>query len=616
MLHIFPLTHKGKSLIGITFTYDEKITAALKNLSALQYSKTNCCYYIPYEKAQYKALQSLGIPITIYTSSQDIGQPQIIAGNTPVKISEQNIEGYQTSNNYQKVQTRQIDQSGTALSPSDSDIAGIDARRELTSQAVHPSHGDSKGTDIHLIKGGRSILYNNGNFIITIHYNEDEIRFLKALRGYWQNKIRKWIVKATIENLEQLQKKYEFWNETGFTKIEEIILNVECPYLVTLYRTAEDLSSVIVQITGHKSNTNIIKQTSERQYQKDAKRWIIPNDQVIIDGLIADYTRDGAQIVNRLPQDGFDYHKKDMSYGQYKTRYLAKTTEELKPIVERYIDTLIAFKRSQKTMTTYLGPFINFVQHIGIGHIDTITSKDIDKYMAMIGGNKVSDGYLHNAFNAIMFYYRDVLRKNERIVNEAKRPKKADTLPTILSTGEVDRILRALENLKHTTILYAFYSSGIRLGEILHLRVEDIWWERDQIMVKGGKGRKDRVVPLAQVLKQLLKLYFDTYKPIYWLFEGQDRKLPYTEKSTQNVFKKAVRLAKINKKATPHTMRHCFATHLMDGGTDVRYIQELLGHSDIKTTLIYTHVTNHSLTKIQSPLDKLMMNRNENDKNE
>ena len=88
MLHIFPLTHKGKSLIGITFTYDEKITAALKNLSALQYSKTNCCYYIPYEKAQYKALQSLGIPITIYTSSQDIGQPQIIAGNTPVKISE------------------------------------------------------------------------------------------------------------------------------------------------------------------------------------------------------------------------------------------------------------------------------------------------------------------------------------------------------------------------------------------------------------------------------------------------------------------------------------------------------------------------------------------------
>jgi integrase/recombinase XerD len=283
--------------------------------------------------------------------------------------------------------------------------------------------------------------------------------------------------------------------------------------------------------------------------------------------------------------------------------------------VESYLDTLIAFKRSKKTMTTYLGPFIKFVKYAGLDRLENLPGKDIDKYMSMISVQKVSDGFLHNAFNAIMFYFREVMRKNETVLKEAKRPKKDDRLPVILSLGEVDRILRAPENLKHTTILYTFYSSGMRLSEILNLRVEDMWWERSQIFIKNGKGRKDRVVPFSGVLKELLKLYFEKYKPVYWLFEGQDRKLPYTERSIQKVVKNAVKKAYINKKVTPHTMRHCFATHLLDGGTDVRYIQELLGHADIKTTLIYTHVTTDKLSMIESPLDVLMRSRNKNDKN-
>lgn len=607
MLHLFPLSHKGNTLIGIIFAYDAKITAALKSHPSVLYSKTNSCYYIPYNKAQYSALQSLDIPITSHTSRPDIYKLPIKDGNTSVKTSGNSIAGNKTTNTDQTVQTHQIDQSGTAKSLIESDIASIATHPVVPS--VHPSNGDSKGTDIHQSKGGRSIQLSGLNFYISIYYNDEDIRFLKSLHGFWQTKLRKWIVKATSENVESLQEKYAFWEHQSYDKIKELILNAECPYLVTLYRTPELTDVVIVSITGYKAKTSIIKSTTNRSYQKDEKRWTIPNEQVIIDRLIADYTRDGATVVNRLPQNDFDYHKKDESYGQYKTRYLLKTEADLKPLVERYIDTLIAFKRSKKTITTYLGPFIKFVIQIGIDNIEGVSSKDIDKYMAMIASQKVSDGYLHNAFNAILFYYRDVLRKNEKVVNEAKRPKKDDRLPTILSLGEIDRILRALDNLKHTTILYTFYSSGIRLGEILNLRVEDMWWERNQIFVNRGKGKKDRVVPFSGILKELLKYYFDEFKPIYWLFEGQDKQLPYSERSVQQVVKKAVKKAGINKKVTPHTMRHCFATHLLDGGTDVRYIQELLGHSDIKTTLIYTHVTNHSLSKIQSPLDKLMSNR-------
>jgi site-specific recombinase XerD len=571
----------------LKFKFNNEIVANLKHNCQARYSNTYKGWCIEYSKESWVNFLSQGFQYKI----EDNGKQSSVQEH-----EELNRKNY-------------IDQSGTATSPTNSDIAGIAHSVIHEASSIHPSNGDSKGIDIHQIKGGRSITFNNCKFFISIHYNEDDIKFLKSLKGYWQSQIKKWIVNATSENLLLLQKKYSLWNEGQYKHISELILNVECPYMVTLYRSPEYTDKVMVQITGYKANVNIIKKTVDRCYQKDDKRWTIPNDKIIIQGLKDDFIRDGATVIDRLPQDDYDYHKKKESYGQYKARYLAKTEQELRSIVERYIDTLIAFKRSQRTMTTYLGPFIKFVKYIDVTRIDEISSRDIDKYMALISSNKVSDGYLHNAFNAIMFYYRDVLRNNDRIVNEARRPKKDSSLPNILSLDEVDRILRAMDNVKHTTILYTFYSSGIRLAEILNLRVEDMWWERDQIFVNKGKGRKDRVVPFSGILKELLKKYFDEYKPIYWLFEGQDRKLPYSERSVQKVVKNAVKKAAVNKKVTPHSFRHSYATHLMDGGTDVRYIQELLGHTDIKTTLIYTHVTNHSISKIQSPLDKLMQNK-------
>ncbi len=522
-IHISKGVHHGQTVILCSFDRDYALLRSLKTIPTLRYSKTLGSWYIPYNKEAWAEFIALDLNYTLNDSN-------IINESSGQKSHhlKSKLDSYEIT---QKIQSNQTDQPGTASSPIESDIASITTNH--VAHSVHPTHGDSKGTDIHSAKGGRSIQYSGGNFYITIYYNDDDIRYLKGLKGYWQSKIKKWIVKATSDNVSALQNKYEFWDHHTYDKINTLILNVECPYWVTLYRTPEMTEIVIVEIAGHKANTNIIKRTTDRCYQKDEKRWTIPNDQVIIDLLIADYTKDGATVINRLPQEGFDYHKKEESYGQFKSRYLLKTETELKPIVGRYLDTLIAFKRSKKTMTTYLGPFIKFVKHVGIDAIEDLTSKDIDKYMSMISSQKVSDGFLHNAYNAIIFYYRDVLRKNEKVVKEAKRPKKDDSLPTILSLGEVDRILRALDNLKHTTILYTFYSSGIRLGEILNLRVEDMWWERNQIFIKNGKGSKDRVVPFSGILKELLKLYFDTYKPIYWLFEGQDKKLPYSDRSIQ-----------------------------------------------------------------------------------
>jgi hypothetical protein len=183
MYHIFPFTHKGNKQIGIIFAYDAKIKSAMKSHPFVQYSKTHSCYYIPYDKVQYSALQSLGIPIKSYSSRPDISQLLLHDGNTSDQSTEHYMAGYKTTHTDDKVHTHQIDQPGTASSPIESDIASIATHPVVPS--VYPSHGDSKGIDIHQSKGGRSIQLSGTNFYISIYYNDEDIRFLKSLKGYW-----------------------------------------------------------------------------------------------------------------------------------------------------------------------------------------------------------------------------------------------------------------------------------------------------------------------------------------------------------------------------------------------------------------------------------------------
>ena len=266
---------------------------------------------------------------------------------------------------------------------------------------------------------------------------------------------------------------------------------------------------------------------------------------------------------------------------------------------------LIAQRYSWKTIISYANAFVAYSKWIGLESVPIADERSVQQYIASIASKKVSDSMVNRAFSAIKLYYQKVIFRPDFVIEKLKRPRKGRYLPTILSVAEVGRILKALSNLKHTTLLYTLYSSGMRLGEVLSVRVNDIHWDRNQILIKGGKGKKDRMVMLSQTLKEILKMYVDQYQPEYWLFEGQDGVHQYSSSSVQRVVKNAAGLAGINKRVTPHTLRHCFATHLMDNNTGVRYIQELLGHKDIKTTLIYTHVTTASTTSIRSPLDYL-----------
>ncbi len=190
-------------------------------------------------------------------------------------------------------------------------------------------------------------------------------------------------------------------------------------------------------------------------------------------------------------------------------------------------------------------------------------------------------------------------------IESIQRPFRERKLPNVLSKEEVKHILSSLRNQKHRMMLVTIYACGLRCGELLNLRLRDVDSKRNFLIIRQAKGKKDRYVPITVKLIEELREYFKMYKPKTWLFEGQRIGEPYSARSLQLVLKEALIQARIKKPVTLHWLRHSFATHLLESGTDIRYIQSLLGHNSPKTTMIYTHVSEQSLSKIKMPYDDL-----------
>ncbi|HMQ75718.1 MAG TPA: tyrosine-type recombinase/integrase [Flavobacteriales bacterium] len=259
---------------------------------------------------------------------------------------------------------------------------------------------------------------------------------------------------------------------------------------------------------------------------------------------------------------------------------------------------------SPRSIQVYLGATKQLFQHFPNKHPNDIRTEDIEAFQHHLASvRKVSNSTLNQAVNAIRYYYMNVLG-DERRVSFIERPRSERKLPSVLSEEEVTAILGSVANLKHQCILMLIYSAGLRLGELIHLHRTDIIPERKQVVIRGGKGRKDRITILSPKVLAKLDAYIEEYRPKEYLFEGQNGG-PYSDTSVQAIFKQAKAKAGITAPATVHTLRHSFATHLLEKGTDLRYIQTLLGHSSSKTTEIYTHVSTKALGKIRSPLDDL-----------
>ncbi|QHL89497.1 tyrosine-type recombinase/integrase [Nibribacter ruber] len=273
-----------------------------------------------------------------------------------------------------------------------------------------------------------------------------------------------------------------------------------------------------------------------------------------------------------------------------------------------YLEKLFLLNYSLNTIRTYhslLHRFINAHKDSGLASINAFSEEAINLYHRyMVQAGTYSTSFVNQSINAVKFYYQRVLQRHEMQLNQVERPEKPERLPQVLSKQEVAKILAATENLKHRCLLQLLYAGGLRIGEVINLKITDVQSARNLLLIRGGKGKKDRTTLLSQRLLESLRAYYKAYKPKEWLFEGQFGG-QYSVESIRNVFKLTMEKAGIKTKATPHTLRHSFATHLLEQGTDLRYIQTLLGHKSSKTTEIYTHITTYAMDKIKSPLDTL-----------
>ena len=264
---------------------------------------------------------------------------------------------------------------------------------------------------------------------------------------------------------------------------------------------------------------------------------------------------------------------------------------------------MILRKYSPKTIKAYIYYNINLLEFTDKKAKD-IKEKDFKNYLFhLVEDKQVATSTLNSAINALKFYYGVVLKR--KFPYEIKRPKKDKLLPVVLNRKEISKILTASSNIKHCALLMLIYSGGLRVGEVVKLRVEDIDSERKCIRIKSSKGRKDRYTILSEKALQILRTYYKEHQPKGWLFPGSKPGSHISTRTAQAIFEQAVQKARIRKHVGVHSLRHSFATHLLESGVDLRYIQELLGHKSSKTTEIYTHVTNEALMSIKSPLDEM-----------
>lgn len=268
---------------------------------------------------------------------------------------------------------------------------------------------------------------------------------------------------------------------------------------------------------------------------------------------------------------------------------------------DNYLQKLELKKYANNTVKTYVSCFENYLNYYNKHNVNKLDENDVRNYLEYLIKMERSDSYINQSINSIKFYYETVLGMPNRFYS-IERPGKKRKLPIILSKEDVSLIIASSNNLKHKCIISLLYSAGLRRSELLNLKLEDIESKRMLIRVRDAKGNKDRYTLLSEKVLKDLRLYYIEYKPKNYLFEGQTKK-QYSPNSVGKVVSNAAIKAGIKIPVSSHILRHSFATHLLESGVDIRYIQLLLGHNSTKTTEIYTHVAKSSFDFIKNPLD-------------
>lgn len=559
------ITHRNEIRIRVDYPYNAEITSKLRQIEDAKWSKTIKAWHIPFTKEAFVQLKTL-FPDVEYEATQQTE----IRVHPPIPLEPVDIT---------------IEKQKTIVLPDKPTVENID-NKPVTNKTVRANAIIIDITDKHIY--------------IKMPKNEADIQYLRSFKFVqWDVRNFCWTIPNHYKNADKIKAYFEtrspeitehfsITNKTNapehtFTKNELLIVNDSN----RVFKIHFSYSKVVV------AEIKKIPLSSWNPYENC---WKIPYSEAFL-----------SEIKQIAHENSLDVIYKEEKRSKVKARTSRHDIQNYRECPAEYIAKLKELRYSENTLDTYKHMFEEFINHYSETEIQEITdAMIIDFLQYLVNERNISGSYQNQSINAIKFYYERVMG-GQRKIYTIDRPRKEKLLPEVLSEEEIIDILNVTENLKHKAILMTIYSAGLRIGELINLKIKDIDSGRMQIRVEQAKGKKDRYTLLGTKTLEILRKYVAEYKPKEWLFEGA-RGEEYSQKGIQAILKKSVEKVGIKKRITVHTLRHSFATHLLEAGTDIRYIQSLLGHSSGKTTEIYTHITTKGFDQIVSPLDKLKIN--------
>ena len=581
MVSIQKIMHRDAFRIGIFFGFDEKLKQCAKEIGA-HWSQSKKCWYVDYNKDNYQRIKEVFTEIEIIS-----------------EVVEDNPAPAPGLKNSHDIAPIALPQGNSAL-PSTADTGHNPSQVE---RSAFGQAGENAGFKAEYLS-------TSGKYwIVKVPYNEQVSKGLKAVKGiYWNASYKAYMVYRNIAvktRVEALLGKpgllpSEYWNDNTANYSSDIVV-------VEMHEA--DKRMIQVKLPNISAIIQIVKRFAGSRYSKTQECYLLPASPLVFENLAKIASDHGMILENRLPEKYLNkrytpsIRKVELVRAMDQVRNL--TPPDARVYVDAFTDQMLATNKSASTIRSYAHAFISFLRFTGYRDPATIARAEIVKYLGNMILKGLSPSSGNTCVNALKIYYSEVLCIPHFEI-ELPRPKKDFKLPVVINQDECIAIFDKISNVKHKLVIMLAYGTGLRRGELLGLKWDDVLFDEYKIHVRSGKGKKDRMVILPYSIVAALLSYRELYKSSLYVFEGQYKGEPYSAGSVVNVMGRAVKAANLQKKATVHTLRHAFATHLLEAGTDLRFIQALLGHSNIKTTTIYTHLTKRGIDKIQSPLDKLM----------
>lgn len=542
-MQIHKIYHHNEYRIQIEAQPNEFVSQNIKLISGAKWSVTRKCWHIPYNKQAFAHLRKLFPLLTIVPPAKEIA-----------------VSGKPTLKKFSKTD--------------------------------HPE--SIQGSSVSLQVDGRKIT-------VSLPKSEVDTKFLLTFRYCrWDKKRFCWVIPNYPGNLDLLHTYFK-------DRISTLVINEAMPVNdeTMAPRTIAKDELLIVRTKANRLKlwfgfnkvlAYAIKKMPYHHWNPKSKCWSIPYSERLFDEIRAIADQQLLRVI---------YEEEIIDAGS-RAAQISTNALKIRKCPDEYVLKLKELRYSASTIKAYKSTFMDFINHYRNLELPDITEGMIIDFLRhLVIDRKTSASYQNQAINAIKFYYEKVLGQ-PRKVYQVERPIKEKSLPVVLSQAEVGDLLNATENIKHRAILMLSYSAGLRVSELTNMRIKDVDSDRMQLRIEQSKGKKDRYSILSVRLLEQLRRYFKEYRPKEWLFEGMTGE-QYSTRSIQAIMKASASKAGIKKKVSVHTLRHSFATHLLEQGTDLRYIQDLLGHESSKTTEIYTHVTTKGFDQIVSPLDNLKL---------